>query len=207
MDMKSRDLYLGRLEETLIEYGLLNDSPETEIGFSFSGQEFRGNPVNNEVRIPEALSLFDLVQLIVIPKGSYSLYEDSFHKALNGYLCGIPIRQVFQEAPFNTDKGFRIAFLLHLLKKSRPGLARFSKVMNFNEDSLIKFLDKVETEIKQQGPSFFKTPYYGYYKKKEERCKLLWLDYLEARRENQLNKAERLFSVFKKSRMELDKLK
>ncbi|HNW36605.1 MAG TPA: hypothetical protein PKM25_16830, partial [Candidatus Ozemobacteraceae bacterium] len=127
MPFERREKVIRELADVLCRYGLLNDDPALERGFSFMGAEFRGNIVNNEIRLRDGLALREWAIGVIVPPGA----AKSTRRRLSaiGFTeesgpGGMPLSEFVIEAPFATDAGFRLAYLELVLRRSQPVLSR-----------------------------------------------------------------------------------
>lgn len=132
MPLERRRNVLRNLADALCRYGLLNDDPTLEAGFSFMGGRFRGNVVNNEIRLLDGLSLREWAIGVIVPPGvgerARALLSEigySDHSAPGG----IPLSEFVCEAPFPTDAGFRQAYLELVCRRGLPALFRILRLL------------------------------------------------------------------------------
>lgn len=123
---RRRDV-LRRLADALCRYGLLNDDPTLETGFTFMGRPFRGNVVNNEIRLLDGLSFRKWAIGVIVPPGAgertRALLSEIGYSDESGP-GGIPLAEFVSEAPFPTDAGFRQAYLELVCRRALPALYR-----------------------------------------------------------------------------------
>ncbi len=190
--------YFSLLDKSLCKYGVLNDSPELEPGFVFMKEKFRGNLVNNEVRINQSIGVKEFLQGIIIPKGSKQTFLNAMEGADKNFGFMRTLNKLIIEAPFSTDKGFRIAYLGFLLKETHPEWYRLYKLAFNKKHALEKLMEKISRNIEKTGPDFFNTAYYRAYSELKKKRLIRWLDYLEAKRENCSTQIASKFMAFNK---------
>lgn len=127
---RRRDV-LRNLADALCRYGLLNDDPTLEAGFTFMGRPFRGNVVNNEIRLLDGLSLREWAIGVIVPPGAgertRALLSEIGYSDESGP-GGIPLSEFVSEAPFPTDAGFRQAYLELVCRRTLPALYRIFRL-------------------------------------------------------------------------------
>ncbi len=206
ISQKGRQRFFQQMEDALCRYGLINDSHELKPGFSFAGQDFRGNLVNNELRIFQALSVRDLLTAAIIPAGMRDSYRLHYRQRMKDarphwqYNCGIHFEDLFVEALVSNDKGFRIAWLMLVLRESHPVLFRILKYSQANSKTSValKLAEKIAAMAASEGRDFFLTDYQRHFKKLDRQRHDLWLDYLEAWREKDFARARVLLAHYEK---------
>ncbi len=199
-DENRKSQFLGKIEAALCRYGLLNDSPDLEPGFVFEGRRFNGNIVNNELRLHHALAVRDLMTAVIIPPGMKNSYDLHYRIAMRGtashwdFNCGIHYRDLFIEATEPSDKAFRAAWLMLVLRESHPTAYRLLKDARTGGRNMafMKIAGIISESAAEQGRSYFATPYFRAYQKLDSERNQLWLDYLEACREGRSDAAELL---------------
>lgn len=132
MPIERRGQVIRELAEALCRYGLLNDDQTLEAGFTFMGSAFRGNIVNNELRLRDGLSLRDWAIGVIVPPGAAGRARELLSEI--GYddeagPGGIPLSEFVIEAPFPTDAGFRQAYLELVMRRSLPALYRIIRLL------------------------------------------------------------------------------
>lgn len=196
-DENRKRQFLGKIEEALCGYGLLNDSPDLEPGFVFEDRLFKGNVVNNELRLHHALAVRDLMTAVIIPPGMKNSYDLHYRIAMHGtvshwdFNCGIHYRDLFVEATEPSDKAFRAAWLMLVLRETHPTAYRLLKTARSGGQKMafMKIASIIAESAAEQGRSYFETPYFRAYQKLDSARNQLWLDYLEACREGRSNSA------------------
>jgi hypothetical protein len=188
---KNRKRIIDKVENALCEYGLVNDSARLRPGFYLFNKWFNGNIVNNEVRVKDGLSVYSLINGVIVPPGTR-------HEYLNAYIChfknqslhwqyidGKRFTELFVEAPTADDKGFRTAWLRWHLQFYHPSLVRILDFARFEKNpELANFIgERISRIIKNEGLGFFKSDYAEHRKIIELERQRLWLSYLEAFRE------------------------
>jgi len=199
-DENRKSQFLGKIEEALCCYGLLNDSPDLEPGFVFEDRCFNGNIVNNELRLHHALAVRDLMTAVIIPPGMKNSYDLHYRIAMRDkalhwdFNCGIHYRDLFVEATEPSDKAFRAAWLMLVLRESHPTAYRLLKDARTGGRNMafMKIAGIISENAAEQGRSYFATPYFRAYQKLDSERNQLWLDYLEACREGRSDAAELL---------------
>ena len=189
MDMSRRMAVLQSLTKSLLDYGLLNDTAELNPGFTFRGKRFRGNVVNNEVRLFNAsYPVFETMALIVpaAMKAEYMAgYEEMMR--LHGaprFINGIHYEDYFIEAPLSTDAGMRMAYLELLLRESDRLMFRLLRRSRGSKRSVRPgyfVLAKIcERLIRSEGIVFFTGPHARWLSERKKHYMAAYLDYLEA---------------------------
>lgn len=122
---------LRHLADALCRYGLLNDDPTLEAGFTFMGRAFRGSVVNNEIRLLDGLSLREWAIGVIVPPGAgaraRALLSEIGYSDESGP-GGIPLSEFVSEAPFPTDAGFRQAYLELVCRRALPAAYRIFRL-------------------------------------------------------------------------------
>ena len=189
MDMSRRMAVLQSLTQSMLDYGLLNDTAELNPGFTFRGKLFRGNVVNNEVRLFNAsYPVFETMALIVpaAMKAEYMAgYEEMMQ--LHGaprFINGIHYEDYFIEAPLSTDAGMRMAYLELLLKECDRLMFRLLRRSRGSKRSVRPgyfVLAKIcERLIRSEGKVFFTSTQARWLSEREKHYMATYLDYLEA---------------------------
>jgi len=119
---RRRDV-LRNLADALCRYGLLNDDPSLEVGFTFMDRTFRGNVVNNEIRLLDGILPREWAIGVIVPPGAgtraRALLSEIGYSDESGP-GGIPLSDFVYEAPFPTDAGFRQAYLELVCRRVLP---------------------------------------------------------------------------------------
>ncbi len=190
-DESRKRQFMGKIEDALCRYGLLNDSPDLEPGFVFEDRLFNGNIVNNELRLHHALAVRDLMTAVIVPPGMKKSYDLHYRIAMRGtashwdFNCGIHYHDLFIEAVEPSDKSFRAAWLMLVLRETHPAVYRLLKNARAlgRNMAFMKIAGIISDSAARQGRSYFETPYFRAYQKLDRERNQLWLDYLEACRE------------------------
>lgn len=196
-DENRKSHFLEKIEDALCRYGLLNDSPDLEPGFVFEDRCFKGNIVNNELRLHHALAVRDLMTAVIIPPGMKNSYDLHYRIAMLGtaphwdFNCGIHFQDLFIEAVEPSDKAFRAAWLMLVLRETHPAVYRLLKNARAEgrKMAFMKIAGIISDSAASQGRSYFETPYFRAYQKLDRERNQLWLDYLEACREGRSDAA------------------
>jgi hypothetical protein len=181
MPIKRRQLVINQLAEDLCRYGLLNTDPTLECGFSFLGKPFRGNPVNNEIRLRDGLSLREWAIAVIVPPGTGEQirrrlaeigYDDSSPPN------GIPLSEFLIEAPSATDTGFRQAYLEFLLRHTQSPLHPIIHRLRPGSQGRTRpgyqtALQAIDRILKREGFSFLATP-------RSRKAATCWTEWREA---------------------------
>lgn len=168
MPASRRSRVIRELAGALCRYGLLNDDPALEKGFIFLGCGFRGNIVNNEIRLRDALSLREWAIAVIVPPGT----ADRARRLLAGIGFtpengpgGVPLPDFVIEAPFATDAGFRMAYLEFVLRRSNTVLARLARLLRPSGISglgirpgYLPTLKAIDRLIRREGLAFLLQP-------------------------------------------------
>ncbi len=202
---KFKNSYLPAIEEELCRYGLTNDNPDMNPGFTFADRQFRGSLVNNEIRIFQSVPVRDMLTAVIVPAGSGLAYSDSYKQELARssphweFNCGINYRHLFVEALTSTDKGFRATWLALQLRDSHPALFRIIKRARTEGKVQASLLlaDKVANMAAREGRRFFLTPYFKHWRCLDNERHHKWLGYLEAYRCGDAQSAAELLQRFK----------
>ncbi len=132
MPSERRREVLRNLADALCRYGLLNDDPTLEAGFTFMGRPFRGTVVNNEIRLLDGLSLREWAIGVIVPPGAgeraRALLSEIGYSDESGP-GGIPLPEFVHEAPSPTDAGFRQAYLELVCRRVLPVLSRIFRLL------------------------------------------------------------------------------
>ena len=190
-DENRKSQFLGKIEDALCRYGLLNDSPDLEPGFVFEDRLFNGNIVNNELRLHHALAVRDLMTAVIVPPGMKKSYDLHYRIVMRGtaphwdFNCGIHFHDLFIEAVEPSDKAFRAAWLMLVVRETHPAVYRLLKNARAlgRNMAFMKIAGIISDSAARQGRSYFETPYFRAYQKLDRERNQLWLDYLEACRE------------------------
>lgn len=200
LEAEARNDLIENLEDAVCRYGLINDSDRLYLGFNFSGENFRGNVVNNEVRLSDGISLRAFVNAVIIPPGTGNDYRDSYAHHFSGisphwqYNCATHFNHLFIEAPTPDDKGFRIAWLMFQLNRSHPTLGRMMlRAQRQNRISALKKMsESLNRIIADTGFAFFNTAAALQRRKNEAELLRRWCVYLCAYRMASANAAKQL---------------
>ncbi|MFZ5952214.1 MAG: hypothetical protein ACOYXC_16040 [Candidatus Rifleibacteriota bacterium] len=191
--------FMEELEKRILCYGLTNDSPELYPGFFFFEQSFRGNLINNEIRLHQGISLQAMLCGVIVPPDTAELYRQQYARLLENsrphwqFNCGRHFSDLFIEAPTADDAGFRIAYLEWILRRSNPVLSRLIKACREKSDKALFFIaGKIDKLAAIEGRSFFLTPFFHHYFALEQRKFALWFDYLESLRTGHESSSTRL---------------
>ncbi|HOY66068.1 MAG TPA: hypothetical protein PLP29_04215 [Candidatus Ozemobacteraceae bacterium] len=168
MPARRRGRVIRELAGALCRYGLLNDDPTLEKGFTFLGSAFQGNIINNEIRLRDALSLREWAIGVIVPPGTADrarhLLADIGFSPENGP-GGIPLPDFVIEAPFATDEGFRMAYLEFVLCRSNTVLARLVRLLRPSGASgsgirpgYLPTLKAIDRLIRREGLAFLLQP-------------------------------------------------
>lgn len=190
-DYSRKQSFFENVEQALCRYGLINDSADLEPGLHFEEEFFRGNIVNNEIRLFEALAVRDLLTALIIPPDTKKQYLHHYRKTLTDAIphwdfnCGIHFEDLFIEAPVASDKGFRAAWIKMLLRETHPVLFRLLKEAKIQgrEKAFLKIASYVSDSAARFGREFFLTDSLRRFRELDKQRNELWLDYLEAFRE------------------------
>lgn len=193
---QARHKITGQIEEKLCEYNLLHDSEDLRPGFRLFDRDFKGNIVNNEIRVADGISLRSMLCGMIVPPGTSHKYINAYIQAYRNtglhwqYNCATGFKDLFIEANEPTDKGFRIAWLKWHLNKTHPGLARILDLAAKAKSPALEsiFAEKIARMIQKEGKSFFATVYAKHRARLDSRKLELWCDYLEACRLNSPDK-------------------
>ncbi len=150
---------LAALAEGLCRYGLLNDDPRLDPGFVCMGQRFRGNVVNNEIRLQYGLSLRDLAIGVIVPPGTAA--SVSARLARVGFIPAANEAGFIVEAPTATDAGFRQAYLELVLRRTHPSLHRIASQLRRGAEKRRGYevaLAAIDRLIRREGMAFLMTP-------------------------------------------------
>ncbi len=195
---------LPAIEEMLCRYGLTNDDEDLTPGFELEKRYFKGNPVNNELRLLQFAAVKDYLISVIVPAQSAKSYRQAYHNKMANtsrhweYNCGIHYHKLFAETAESNDKGFRVTWLMLQVKKSNPTLFRILKraQQSNKTNAMNKIADKISLMACRAGRDFFLTPYFRQYRNLDQQRTSLWLNYLEACRGNEEKKADMLFSQY-----------
>ena len=199
---RNRKKIIGKIEQKLCEYNLLNDSAELRPGFKLMNMVFDGNIVNNEIRLKDGISPASLMKAVVIPPESRDEYLHQYISSFRNlsphwqYICATRFTELFVEAPTPNDKGFRTAWLKYHLGFSHPTLKRLlNHASNKNKpEAQILIAEKIAQIIKKEGLDFFKTPYANHRTEIETKRLELWCEYLQAYRDDKAKSKELLIN-------------
>ena len=163
MDLARRAEYWHELEEQLGNYGLLNDSPvlELEGGFQFWQQSFRGNVVNNELRLTGAAYPLYESSALIVPKGQRQAYLSGYASLVSTgaalpYIGGVHYRDYFIEAVADTDQAMRCAVFEEMVRRCRPTLWQLLRRARKKDDGFVfyyrvaKMGDKLFARLKRK---------------------------------------------------------
>lgn len=200
-----REGYYQAVEDSLCRGGLLDDSTDLSPGFEFYGRSFAGTMINNELRVNQSVSVRDLLTAVIVPAVSAASYTASYEQELSGssphwdFNCGIHFRRIFSEAALSTDKGFRIAWMMLVLRQSQPVFYRLLKnAHSVGRLSGYLFLaEKIAAIAAKEGRGFFLTPYFFHFRQLDNLRNQKWLAYLEAYREADLVRADQLLRSYR----------
>ncbi len=200
-----REEYYQTVEDALCRGGLLEDSADLAPGFEFYGRSFAGTLINNELRVNQSVSVRDLLTAVIVPAGSADRYAAAYEQELSGtsphwqFNCGIHYKRVFSEAAISSDKGFRIAWLMLVLRQSHPVYYRLLKIANSlkRQRGYLLLAEKIAAIAAKEGRGFFFTTYFLHFRQLDNLRNQKWLDYLEAYREADLERANRLLQSYK----------
>ncbi|MEW6710311.1 MAG: hypothetical protein AB1403_10855 [Candidatus Riflebacteria bacterium] len=191
--------FIEEIENHLLSYGLINDSPELYPGFSFFNQSFRGNLINNEIRLHQGISLPAMLCGVIIPPGTAESYRQEYVRLFENtrphwqFNCSIHFDDLFIEAPKANDAGFRVAYLEWILRRSNPVLRRLMKACRQKSDQALFFMaGKIDKLAAREQRFFFLTPFFRHYSSLEQRKFELWFDYLESLRTGHASSNARL---------------
>ncbi|GAB4271904.1 MAG: hypothetical protein Kow0029_10020 [Candidatus Rifleibacteriota bacterium] len=208
-EMLQRRKLTDLIENELCKYGLINDSEDLRPGFVLAGKTFKGNIVNNEIRIMDAISLRSMMKAVIVPPGQAIPYQNSYIQAFRNssphwqYNCANHFTDLFIEASTPDDKGFRIAWLKFHLKRSNPTLYRLliaaKKAKCAKAEKLLA--EKIAALVQHEGAKFFDTAFARHFSKMEIEKLVAWCDYLEAYRLKNENAGKLLSSFIEKNRM------
>lgn len=196
MAIPERLEYLDKMNTKITGYGLLNDTTELIFNFKFCGRAHRGNPVNNELRLTDAVyPAFSSISLIV-PAGTKKAYIESYKNSmakynLPEYIGGIHYRDYFIEAPASGDIGMRMAYLKFLLENSSPalaGIARSFEAGRGSGEGYFVFIKACETLMKKEGCFFFSSPAAKALQRENAEIRHAFFDYLRSMRTNETPK-------------------
>ncbi|MFZ2960193.1 MAG: hypothetical protein WA705_25200 [Candidatus Ozemobacteraceae bacterium] len=200
----SKISYFSAIEEALCRYGLTNNKPELTPGFTFADRLFRGNLVNNEIRVFQSVPVRDMLTTVIVPGGNALAYGDSYKRELENssphweFNCGIHYRRLFADAIDSTDKGFRATWLMLQLRESHPALYRVIRLAQTKgkTQAFLLLADKVANMAARTGRDFFLTSYFRHFRSLDDERNQRWLDYLEAYRTGDTKRSDELFQRF-----------
>lgn len=127
MPLKRRVAIFQATTELLLSHGLLAGGGDEVV---LRGRRFRGSVVDNEVRVPGALTPAWWASHLIVPPGTGAAYLRAYRGrwATTGLVParpgGMAPEDFFVEAPWSGDEGMRAAYLLLVLRVARPSLAR-----------------------------------------------------------------------------------
>ncbi|MBF0406407.1 MAG: hypothetical protein HQM10_03560 [Candidatus Riflebacteria bacterium] len=140
MPVELRSKYLKLLEQSILSYGLLNNSPSLEKGFSFNGDWYTGNVINNEMLIRDFLSFSLHSVALIVPEGYKEAYCSAYQNKVltSGYpekINGIDFREYFVESWGPNDLGMRKAYFAFLINDIQPIWSKILKKLYLKDIS------------------------------------------------------------------------